>query len=468
MSISRRELVQTAAVIGSGLAVAEKAVGAATETPILAQATNPAQSDWRQLDPKAPPLSKPDGVPSPTMRRWTEQRWLVDNVIKANGIDWDQPRMVNLASALGGESGADIAGIRQRVQKFADIVPAFEAVARRREAQAIEAEKVENLSAARDNYYMASNYWGGAQWPIDENNEKNIFLNQKKRETYLKYARLADHRIEPAWVPLGDKFLPGWFHLPYGYQSGRVPCVVSIPGMDGYKERSVALSSDRFLSRGIAVLVVEGPGQYEAPIYNIRVSVPGWQVSGKAIFDWLAARSEIDTQKVGIIGSSFGSLFSTIAAAYEPRYMAVAVSGTCLEPGCHTIFEEASPTFKRRFMYMSGITDEETFEKLKKTLTWEGHVDKIKAAYLCIAGESDELCPLENTDRMFSQMKSPKQLVVYADSRHSVGGVPSTNLGPVPGQLMAEWMSARFAAKPFPNERWFVETTGRISKTTFV
>jgi hypothetical protein len=28
----------------------------------------------------------------------------------------------------------------------------------------------------------------------------------------------------------------------------------------------VALSGDRFLSRGIAVLVVEGPGQYESAV----------------------------------------------------------------------------------------------------------------------------------------------------------------------------------------------------------
>jgi len=47
-----------------------------------------------------------------------------------------------------------------------------------------------DLVGARDNYFMAANYWGGAQWPIDENNDKNIFFNQKKRrECYLKYAK---------------------------------------------------------------------------------------------------------------------------------------------------------------------------------------------------------------------------------------------------------------------------------------
>ena len=28
----------------------------------------------------------------PKVRRWTEQRWAIDNVLRSVGIDWDQPR----------------------------------------------------------------------------------------------------------------------------------------------------------------------------------------------------------------------------------------------------------------------------------------------------------------------------------------------------------------------------------------
>ena len=62
-----------------------------------------------------------------------------------------------------------------------------------------------------------------------------------------------------------------------------------------------------------------------------------------------------------VTGRSFGSLFGTLVAANEPRLRACAVMSTCLEPGCHTIFEEASPTFKKRFMWMSDYTDEGGF-----------------------------------------------------------------------------------------------------------
>ena len=49
----------------------------------------------------------------------------------------------------------------------------------------------------------------------------------------------------------------------------------------------------------------------------------------------------------------------------------------------------------------------------------------------------------------------------------SVGNVPSTNLGPAPAGLVADWMNARLAGKPFASERWLVEAGGNIVKTPY-
>lgn len=414
-------------------------------------------------DTQAPQPAAADN--GPRMKRWEAQRWLVDNIIKANGMEWDQPRLGGLLAALGPEAQGDIAQIRARVQKFADIAPAFEAVARRREARAAAREASGELIQARENYFMAANYWCSAQWPIHENNATNLFYNERKRQCFSKYAELADHRIEAAWIPLPSlkgKALPGWLHLPPGYSGGRIPAVVSIPGMDGFKERFVPLYGDRWLNRGVAVLTLEGPGQTECPVLGIPVSMPAWAETGKAVYDWLAARSEIDPDRVGVTGSSFGSLFSTVAFANEQRFRACAVSATCLEPGGRSIFEEASPTYKRRFMYMAGHTDEDTFDEFAKTLTWDGHADKIRNPYLCISGEFDPYSPAIHTERLFATIKGPRQLVIYAGAGHGIGGAPSTNLGPHYASLIADWMMARFAGKPMPSERWFIDASGRV------
>ena len=409
--------------------------------------------------------SNPHSPGPPRSRRWIEQRWLIDNVIRANGIDWDQPRSVYLSAPCGVEATADFAAIRLRVQKLADASPAFETTAKRREAKARAAEAAGELVTARENYFMAAVHWAAAQWPIDENNAQNLAYNEHKRACYASYAGLADHRVEAAWIPFRDKALPAWLHLPPGYSGGRIPAVVSIPGMDSFKEINVALYGDRWLTRGMAVLAIDGPGQYESAVLGIPVSVPAWTEAGPSVMDWLAARPEIDAARVGVVGVSFGSLFATIAVGSEPRFRACAVSHTNFEPGCHTIFEEASPTFKQRFMYMAGISDEAAFDELAKTLSWQGFAEKIRMPYLCLAGEADELSPMVHTERLIAALPGPKRLVVYQDSRHAVGGVLATNLGPYPPTLMADWMAASLADATFPSERWYVDSGGRVTKT---
>src|SRR5262249_8352623 len=169
--------------------------------------------------------------------------------------------------------------------------------------------------------------------------------------------------------------------------------------------------------------------------------------------------------RIGCSGTSFGTFFGTILTAHEPRIRAFAAMSVCHEPGCHTIFQEASPTFKKRFMYMSGITDESEFDRFRKTITWESHAEKIRAPYLVVAGEYEELSPVEHSERLLKMVKGPKQMVVYQESRHSVGNVPAANLGPFPQTLVADWLAERLAGKPFGSEHLFVRSRGEGGKT---
>src|SRR5260370_9648102 len=181
---------------------------------------------------------------APHVRRFDEQRWLIDNIIRANGIVWAQPRSLYIHLPCGIEANADFAIIRERVKKMADIGPAFAAVAKRREAKANAAALADRKVTARDNFFMAAVHWGAAQWPYDENNETNIAYNNKKRECYAKYAALADHHVEAVGGPFPDKAIPAWFHLPPGYNEGRPPAVTPRPRMGRLKENPGPPSPD--------------------------------------------------------------------------------------------------------------------------------------------------------------------------------------------------------------------------------
>src|SRR5262249_48140781 len=86
----------------------------------------------------------------------------------------------------------------------------------------------------------------------------------------------------------------------------------------------------------------------------------------------------------------------------------------------------------------------------------------------CVAGEAEELSPLEYSERLMAALKGPKQMVVYQESRHSVGNVPAANLGPFPPILLADWLADRLAGKPFVSEHWYVAGSGEITKTPYL
>src|SRR5882762_10589711 len=108
-----------------------------------------------QYSSPCPAANSQGGDAIPLTRRWTEQRWLIDNTIRSVGMDWDQPRSIYLSAPCGPEANADFAAIRQRITKLADASPAFEAVARRREAKAQAAEQSQDSVTARESYFMA-------------------------------------------------------------------------------------------------------------------------------------------------------------------------------------------------------------------------------------------------------------------------------------------------------------------------
>ena len=71
------------------------------------------------------------------MRRWREQRWILDQVIQTRGIDWDQGRNGKdyYATAAPASQSRSARKLCRRIQKFVDIPREFSRVAARREEQ---------------------------------------------------------------------------------------------------------------------------------------------------------------------------------------------------------------------------------------------------------------------------------------------------------------------------------------------
>ena len=409
------------------------------------------------------------------MKRWQDQRWLLDVVIQTVGIEWDQRRIGYTLGPCGPEAAPDFNGVRARTKRFNDASREFKRAAVRRENKARQHEAEGHLVAAGESYFIASLLYGSAQWPIFSHTSENERLGDKKVECYTRYTQYANHEIRRVDIPFGDSAIPAWFHLPNvpfnlaatNGNRGPLPCVMSIPGMDSFKETGVALYGDRLLERGIAVLSIDGPGQKEALQRGIHVTATNWMDAGRAVLDWMRSQPELDPDRIAVKGTSMGSFWGTQVASIDDRLKGCAVQAVCHEPGMNTIFNVASPTFKLRFMYMAGYDDEDEFDRFAETMTLEGVGRNVTCPYLVLAGEDDHLSPIECTYDLLETIAGPKQLVLYEGADHGLGGSSSSDLGPNPQTYIADWLLDRLNGKPMESQHILIDMAGQTQTSSF-
>jgi dienelactone hydrolase len=271
-------------------------------------------------------------------------------------------------------------------------------------------------------------------------------------------------------VPFGGKTLPGYLHLPREPKPGeKFPCAIGIDGMDGSKEIMCSMYGDKFLERGMAHFIYDGPGQGECTYRGILVTETNHMDAARAVYDWLNKHPHIDAGRSVIWSVSMGSFFGLqAAAALGDRIRGAAVTFVCHEPGLNSLMNRSSPSYKMRFMYMSGHSDEDVFDAFVEKFSLLPLVDQLKCPVLIQAGEDDELSPLEFSDELAKKIYPPKKLVIYEGERHAIGG---NNLSSALGEnwfaMLADWCLDRIEGKPAPNERVFVNALGQAKTEAY-
>ncbi len=341
--------------------------------------------------------------------------------------------------------------LRTRIRKVADFVPAVSSVAVRHEQLAQRAEDEGHGVTAGEHWHAAALLWSLAVWPLWVTTPELLALDERKNNAYLAWARHASHYVERVDVPFGDTTLPAWFHIPSSYSGTPLPTVVACGGMDAPREIVVAREGDAFLARGFAVLAFDGPGQGEAPIHGLYVTPTNWIDAGEALVSWCRSRPEVDTDRLVCTGTSFGSFWITQIAAALPIF----------EPSARTIFEEASPTFKARHMFMAGLyQDEAAFDHLVESYDLRSLIGRMAVPWLVVAGEADELSSVQWVYEMARLCPTPNTLLIYQGARHALTESLAPVLGPPWRTTIADWLLGRTNGMPAHDEFRYVTATG--------
>lgn len=411
--------------------------------------------------------SAPTNISAPTRsgpRRWHEQRWLFDTSVASLGIEFDQNRLqYSLGPVRDETSGADIAIVRASIDKLSDLTPVASANTERHERLAQRLEDRGHPVTAGVHWFAAAQLWLLGCYPFWETTPELVDLHGRTTAAFLRWAAVADYRVEAVDVPFAGGALPAYLHLPYGFDGAPVPVVVASDGMDGGRESLVNRVGDEYLQNGLAVLAIDGPGQSEAAVRGLHTSPESWVEAGTAILAWIAKRPELDPDRVVATGISFGSYFMSLVAATHPQLKGCAVVLQCFEPGGHAIFEQAASSYKARHMWMAGLErDEDAFDAMVAGYDLRGPMAGMTAPWKVLGGEADELCDKSWVYELADLSPAPASSMLYAGATHALTGSPSPVVGPYWRTEVADWLADRIAGVPADSVHERVTRDGRV------
>jgi dipeptidyl aminopeptidase/acylaminoacyl peptidase len=267
-------------------------------------------------------------------------------------------------------------------------------------------------------------------------------LDQAKHRTAADQAvaamahahRLLDPTAERVELDFDGATMVGNLRRPAG--ADRPPLVLLIAGLDSTKEEFFAVENI-FLARGMATFSLDGPGQGETG-YSVGIR-PDFEAPVAAALDLLCGRSDLDGERVGVLGVSLGGYYAARAAAFEPRIKAVVVSGGPYDYGA--LIRDRPPHSLATFAHNSGTTTTEATYKFASRITLEGVLGRITQPMVVVFGKRDRLVPWQQAVRVAQEARA--DLWMFDEGNHVC-----MNLTYRWRPQAADWLAERLAALP--------------------
>ncbi len=182
--------------------------------------------------------------------------------------------------------------------------------------------------SARQAYLRACNYYRAAEFFLHHNpTDPRILATWQNSQTcFSKAAKLFSPTIEAVAIPYESTSLPSYFYKFDRSEQPR-PTIIVFPGFDSTLEELHFFTAAAAVMQGDNCLMFSGPGQGALIRQQGIPFRPDWEQVIAPVVDYALTRSEVDPQKLVLIGHSFGGLLAVRAIAHEKRFAACVVQG---------------------------------------------------------------------------------------------------------------------------------------------
>jgi dienelactone hydrolase len=261
--------------------------------------------------------------------------------------------------------------------------------------------------------------------------------------------------FERVAVPYENTTLPAYFVKAQGV-SGPAPTVVVFDGLDNCKEMSSLFCGLEFSRRGFNTLAIDGPGQGETLRIQKIPSRYDYEVPGKAAFDYVVSRKEVDTKNVAIMGYSFGGYCAPRIAALDPRYAGGIAFGAMwwdmhawLVRSQEQMKKGALATSHFQVPWVFGVADLD-FNKavdLMKNFTLESIAQKVTCPFLVMHGKDDGIIPPKEAEILYDKLGCRVKTLKIFDAEE--GGAQHCQVDDRQAgvNFMADWLSENVFAR---------------------
>ena len=349
-----------------------------------------------------------------------------DERVEAAIANW-APRFVT-----NGVDMNDFRTVTASVERWEEWLPAWRANGDLHARLAREAETAGRSRTAGEAWNRAalSYHFGKFVWLLDlDLYREATFLAVEALRNAHRYLDPGAERLE---IPYGEIALAANLRRPAGVASP--PLVLLLPGLDSTKEEFFAWENV-FLSRGMATLSLDGPGQGETGL--VSSIEPAYEKAVAGALDFLQGRDDLDLERVGIAGVSLGGYYAPRAAAYEPRVRAaVGISGPFDFGEC---WETMPRPTREAVQHHTGASSAEEAREKASELNLHDAAPRLDRPYLAITGRRDRLIPWEQTRRQADEAPGG-EFVLFDEGNHVCNNVPYLYR-----PLTADWLSQKLA-----------------------
>lgn len=223
--------------------------------------------------------------------------------------------------------------------------------------------------------------------------------------------------VERVEVPYEGSTLPALLMKAPGV-TGRAPAMVAFDGLDNCKEMNVLFNGLEFASRGWHTLAIDGPGQGESLRLRDIKTRHDYEAAGTAAYEWIAARPEVDTKRIAVMGYSFGGYYAPRIVAFEKRYCACVAFGamhwsmeTWVDGIRRAVGSDAKTSAQSHFQvpWAFGAKDLDEAVEMAKRFDLAGVAGRIECPLLVVHGENDRIVPLDSAKRLYEAAGSKRK-----------------------------------------------------------